>query len=90
MKNETEKIKLIDEEEININENSYNNKNYMNDISFQKNKLNIEEIKKAKENGFILIGKTGTGKTSLLNINRNRKNIFIKYNLWRKYWKSRI
>ena len=68
MKNETEKIKLIDEEEININENSYNNKNYMNDISFQKNKLNIEEIKKAKENGFILIGKTGTGKTSLLNI----------------------
>jgi GTP-binding protein EngB required for normal cell division len=68
MKNETEKIKLIDEEEININENSYNNKNYMNGISFQKNKLNIEEIKKAKENGFILIGKTGTGKTSLLNI----------------------
>ena len=41
---------------------------YSKDISSQKNKLNIEEIKKAKENGFILIGKTGTGKTSLLNI----------------------
>jgi GTP-binding protein EngB required for normal cell division len=68
MKNETEKIKLIDEEEININENSYNNKKDMNDISFQKYKLNMEEVKKAKENGFILVGKTGTGKTSLLNI----------------------
>ena len=27
-----------------------------------------EEIEKAKENGFILIGKTGVGKTSLLNV----------------------
>jgi GTP-binding protein EngB required for normal cell division len=68
MKNETEKIKLIEEEDININENSYNNQKLMNDISFQKNKLNMEEIKKAKENCFILVGKTGTGKTSLLNI----------------------
>ena len=68
MKNETETIKLIDEEDININENSYNNQKLMNNISFQKNKLNMEEVKKAKENGFILIGKTGTGKTSLLNI----------------------
>ena len=30
--------------------------------------LTEEEILKAKENGFILIGKTGVGKTSLLNI----------------------
>ena len=32
------------------------------------NKLTKEEILKAKENGFILIGKTGVGKTSLLNL----------------------
>ena len=30
--------------------------------------LTDEEILKCKENGFILIGKTGIGKTSLLNI----------------------
>ena len=30
--------------------------------------LTEEEIKKAKENGFILLGKTGTGKTTLLNL----------------------
>lgn len=40
-----------------INENK-NNPNY----------LTKEEIIKAKENSFILLGKTGVGKTSLLNI----------------------
>ena len=32
------------------------------------NELTEEEIMKCKENGFILIGKTGVGKTSLLNV----------------------
>jgi GTP-binding protein EngB required for normal cell division len=36
--------------------------------SYTLSNLNEEEILKAKENGFILIGKTGTGKTSLLNV----------------------
>ena len=36
--------------------------------STMKNKLTEEEIEKAKENGYILIGKTGVGKTSLLNV----------------------
>ena len=37
--------------------------------NLNKNKnLTNEEIEKAKENGYILIGKTGVGKTSLLNI----------------------
>jgi predicted GTPase len=35
--------------------------------SYTLSNLNEEEILKAKENGFILIGKTGTGKISLLN-----------------------
>ena len=49
---------LIDDETSNQNNiNSYTLSN-----------LNEDEILKAKENGFILIGKTGTGKTSLLNI----------------------
>ena len=45
-----------------------------NIINIEKNneienkKLNKEEILKAKENGFILIGKTGVGKTTLLNL----------------------
>jgi len=55
---------------LNQNLNKFQSKN-LNQIQSKnqiKNKLNIEEIKKAKENGFILIGKTGTGKTSLLNI----------------------
>jgi GTP-binding protein EngB required for normal cell division len=43
-----------------------NNQNNIN--SYTLSNLNEDEILKAKENGFILIGKTGTGKTSLLNI----------------------
>ena len=49
---------LIDDET-----NNHNNIN-----SYTLSHLNEDEILKAKENGFILIGKTGTGKTSLLNI----------------------
>ena len=46
-------------------ETKYLNNN-INSYTF--NNLNEEDILKAKENGFILIGKTGTGKTSLLNL----------------------
>ena len=42
------------------------NQNKISEIN--DNKLTKEEILKAKENGFILIGKTGVGKTSLLNL----------------------
>ena len=51
--NQTENIKKI----------SINDEDQIND-----NILKEKEIIKAKENGFILIGKTGTGKTSLLNV----------------------
>ena len=57
-------------QELKENLKQFQNKN-LNQIQSKKqinNKLNVEEIKKAKENGFILVGKTGTGKTSLLNI----------------------
>ena len=47
-------------------EDETNNLNNIN--SYTLSNLNEEEILKAKENGFILIGKTGTGKTSLLNV----------------------
>ena len=51
--NQTENIKKI----------SINDEDQIND-----NILKEKEIIKAKENGFILIGKTGAGKTSLLNV----------------------
>ena len=47
-------------------EDETNNLNNIN--SYTLSNLNEEENLKAKENGFILIGKTGTGKTSLLNV----------------------
>ena len=51
--------------DINVNKE----KSIQNIISEDNNnKLTKEEILKAKENGFILIGKTGVGKTSLLNL----------------------
>ena len=34
---------------------------------FEHDNLNDEEKEKAKENGFILVGKSGTGKTTILN-----------------------
>ena len=34
---------------------------------FEHDNLNDEEKEKAKQNGFILVGKTGTGKTTILN-----------------------
>jgi len=47
----------------NTNQNLIDNEESKND-----NNLTEEEIIKAKENSFILLGKTGVGKTSLLNI----------------------
>ena len=37
------------------------------DNSFEHDKLNEKEKEQARENGFILVGKTGTGKTTILN-----------------------
>lgn len=37
-------------------------------MKYEQNALTNEDILKAKENGFILVGKTGTGKTTLLNL----------------------
>jgi len=54
------------------NENSNQNKNeksnQINNLKNNDKDLSDEEILKCKENGFILIGKTGVGKTSLLNV----------------------
>ena len=52
------------EEKISLNEKSENNTPNTNNL----NELTDEEKLKAKENGFILLGKTGVGKTSLLNV----------------------
>ena len=49
---------------ISINKNGLNEKIKVNN----NNGLSEEEVKKAKENSFILLGKTGVGKTSLLNV----------------------
>lgn len=49
--------------------NIYNNKKeLLIDNDELNNILSEEEVAKSKENGFILIGKTGVGKTSLLNV----------------------
>ncbi len=53
-------------EKQNLNENK--KKEIIN-----KEEMTNEEIEKAKENGYILIGKTGVGKTSLLNILYGKK-----------------
>ena len=37
------------------------------DKLFEPNTLTDEEKEKAKDNGFILVGKTGAGKTTILN-----------------------
>ena len=70
------KSEKLEKSENNIIINSKNNFNNINkEKSIQNknsednnNKLTKEEILKAKENGFILIGKTGVGKISLLNL----------------------
>ena len=36
-------------------------------IEFEHDNLSVEEKEQAKQNGFILVGKTGNGKTTLLN-----------------------
>ena len=57
-----------------------NNQENKNIIELENNNiLTEEEILKAKENGFILIGKTGVGKTSLLNIIFNEEKGKVGY-----------
>ena len=54
---------------LEINEDCNENKNEpLIDDELSKINLTEKEILKCKENGFILIGKTGVGKTSLLNV----------------------
>jgi putative ribosome biogenesis GTPase RsgA len=58
-----------DDKDSLINENKQEeNKNYEIYINSFETNLNDEEILKAKDNGFVLMGKTGVGKTSLLNL----------------------
>ena len=48
------------------------NKNSEKEDSFEPDQLTEEEKEKARENGFILAGKTGTGKTTILNAIYNK------------------
>ena len=61
--NDNKIINLTDEEKLKCNQ-PISNRN----TEFGKSNLTEEEKLKCKENGFILIGKTGVGKSSLLNI----------------------
>ena len=57
------------DQNLNINnENLNNNKISIKSLENKNNNLTKEELSKCKENGFILIGKTGVGKTALLNV----------------------
>ena len=65
----------IKQENINIKQSENQKRNNRNEIIYKNTEsqdkdtgFTNEEIEKAKENGFILIGKTGVGKTSLLNV----------------------
>ena len=60
-----ESINIGNTEEISLNEKKDNNTTSNTNTL---NELTNEEKLKAKENGFILLGKTGVGKTSLLNV----------------------
>ena len=53
---------------INIGNNEEIKKDNKSSNTNNLNELTDEEKLKAKENGFILLGKTGVGKTSLLNV----------------------
>ena len=74
--NKNPSISKADINKTNIIQNNINNQNNVQEkINFDENNSNKinkmltdEEILKCKENGFILIGKTGVGKTSLLNL----------------------
>ena len=59
-----ENINIGNTEEISLNEKKDNNISNTNTL----NELANEEKLKAKENGFILLGKKGVGRTSLLNV----------------------
>jgi hypothetical protein len=57
------------DQNLNVNnENLNNNKISIKSLENKKKNLTKEELSKCKENGFILIGKTGVGKTALLNV----------------------
>ena len=58
-----DRINIGNTEETSLNEKKDNIISNTNNL----NELTDEEKLKAKENGFILLGKTGVGKTSLLN-----------------------
>ena len=53
---------------INIGNNEEIKKDNKSSNTNNLNELTDEEKLKAKENGFILLGKTGVGKTSILNV----------------------
>ena len=61
-------FELIDKNEINKNQIKNEKSNQITHLNNNNKDLSDEEILKCKENGFILIGKTGVGKTSLLNV----------------------
>ena len=59
---------LIDKNENNKIQFKNEKPNQITNLNNNDKDLSDEEILKCKENGFILIGKTGVGKTSLLNV----------------------
>ena len=65
--NENVKINNIENNENKINDFKHNIIDYYN--------LNNKELEEAKNNCFILLGKTGTGKTTWLNVLYELKDI---------------
>ena len=61
-------LEINETSDLKYNNNNNNKNEILIDTDSYNNNLSEEEILKCKENGFILIGKTGVGKTSLLNI----------------------
>ena len=68
LKNTKSNIYELKNNQQNLNNIKFNNDEINNNEKNLNNILSQEEILKAKENSFILIGKTGVGKTSLLNV----------------------
>ncbi len=55
-----------------MDKNKENNEVEINKEDLNKNQLTEEEKEEARQNGFILVGKTGTGKTTFLNMMFNK------------------
>ena len=66
--NQIPKNEIKNESNIQINEHKSENISINDEKENNLNLLTEEEVLKAKENSFILLGKTGVGKTSLLNV----------------------